>query len=73
MAYLTDPKNPNGAKFGERLYGHIGEYFPWELRQENPLSVRYRWWISASHKVAREQAQLRYEDLAHPPVIRLEE
>ncbi len=72
VAYLTDPKNPGDAGFSERLYGRFGEFFPWDLRQDHPLSVRYRWWVAASRSVTREQVTLRYEDLAKPPEVVLE-
>ena len=71
VAYLSDPENPDGAGFSERLYGRFGEFFPWQLRKDHPLSVRYRWWIKTG-KVTREQIQERYEALARPPVVRLE-
>jgi len=69
VAYLSDPSNPDGADFSERLYGRFGEFFPWELRNDNPLSVHYRWWITASHEVTREQIEERYQDLANPPAV----
>jgi len=72
VAYLTDPSNPANAEFSERLYGRFGEFFPWSLRKDNPLSVRYRWWVSATHAVTREQIDRKYEDLAHPPKVTLQ-
>ncbi len=69
VAYLTDPKNPGDAAFSERLYGRFGEFFPWDLRQDNPLTVRYRWWISQSRSITRDQVAGRYEDLADPPEV----
>ncbi len=72
VGYLTDPKNPANAGFSERLYGRFGEFFPWDLRQDNPLNVRYRWWISATRSVKREQVEQRYQDLADAPELTLE-
>ena len=71
VAYLTDPKNPDNALFSERTYGRFGEYFPYRLTKDNPLSVRYRWWIDASGKVSRERIDAKYADLATPPEVRL--
>jgi hypothetical protein len=72
VAYLTDPANPGNAEFSERLYGRFGEFFPWSLRKDNPLSMRYRWWIAATHAVTREQLDNKYQDLADPPKATLE-
>ena len=68
---LPDPKNPDNALFSERTYGRFGEYFPYRLTKDNPLSVRYRWWIDASGKVSRERIDAKYADLATPPEVRL--
>ena len=67
IAYLSDPKNPAGAEFSERLYGRFGEYFTWELTKDKPLTVRYRWWITAAGDATREIIEQRYADLADPP------
>jgi len=72
VAYLSDPTNPHGAEFSERLYGRFGEYFPWKLRKDNPLTVHYRWWISATGSVTRNQIEQRYADMADPPKVVLE-
>jgi len=71
VAYLGDPKNPAGAEFSERLYGRFGEYFPWELRRDNTLLVRYRWWVTASPDVSRNLIEQKYQDLADPPKVEL--
>ena len=60
VAYLSDPANPTGAKFSERLYGRFGEFFPWDLRRDNPLSVRYRWWVRNGRDVTREAVEKKY-------------
>ncbi len=69
VAYLTDPVNPANAYFSERLYGRFGEYFPYELTEDDPLSIRYRWWIQNTDEVSREVIEQRYHDLANPPAI----
>ncbi len=69
VAYLSDAKNPGGAEFSERLYGRFGEYFPWELRKDHLLSVRYRWWITAGGDASRDLIERKYEDLASPPEV----
>ncbi|MBN1343268.1 MAG: PmoA family protein [Phycisphaerae bacterium] len=69
VADLTSPKNPDGAEFSERLYGRFGEFFPWELRDDNPLAVRYRWWITDAPSVTRDDVERHYQDLANPPEV----
>jgi hypothetical protein len=71
VAYLSHPDNPGGADFSERLYGRFGEYFRWPLRVENPLVVRYRFWIEQGGNVTRDQIEQKYQDLALPPEVRL--
>ena len=71
VAYLSDPKNPGGAEFSERLYGRFGEFFHYELTKEKPLKVRYRWWIKDSRKVSRQDVDVRYSDLAQPVKVSL--
>ncbi len=71
IAYLSHPKNPDDARASERTYGRFGEFFPWKLSADNPLYVKYRWWIAASHDVSREDVQGRYDALAAPPTVRL--
>ncbi len=72
VAYLSSPQNPKNADFSERLYGRFGEYAPWELRQDHPLVLHYRWWITATRDVSREQLEQKYEDLANPPIVSID-
>jgi len=67
VAYLTDPKNPEGAKFSERLYGRFGEFFPYDITEDKPLRVHYQWWIVEGDNVTREEIERRYQNLANPP------
>lgn len=69
VAYLTDPGNPEGATFSERLYGRFGEYFPYELTEDNPLNVRYRWLVHADGEITRNNIAQYYHQLADPPEI----
>ncbi len=68
VAYLSDPANPEPAEFSERLYGRFGEFIPWKLDKDHPLSLRYRWWIT-TNPVIREQIERAYQDLADPPKV----
>ena len=69
VAYISDPANPEGAEFSERLYGRFGEYFPWQLTADCPMEARYRFWVVADRPVTREQVQRTYDDLADPPRV----
>lgn len=69
VAYLTDPKAPNGATFSERLYGRFGEYFPYRLTEEDPLTVRYRWVVYENEDVTRSQIEQYYHQFSHPPTV----
>ncbi len=71
VAYLTDPANPEGARFSERLYGRFGEFIPYTIDENNPLHLRYRWWVHDGHAVSREDIQQRYTDLANPPKVKI--
>ena len=64
VAYLSHPANPEGAEFSERLYGRFGEYFPFELSKENPLSIQYRFVIGKGDPPSREKVQEWYDDYA---------
>ncbi len=69
VACLSDPANPDDAEFSERLYGRFGEFFPWTLTPQTPLTVRYRWWIAADRDVTRDDIERVYQDLADPPRV----
>ena len=42
---IDHPENPKPARFSERDYGRFGSYFEYELTPDNPLVVKYRFWI----------------------------
>ncbi len=69
VAYLSDPENPGNAEFSERLYGRFGEFFPYDLTEDNPLHVHYRFWVTNTRDVSRDEIELRYADLANPPKV----
>lgn len=43
--FLDRPQNPKEARFSERDYGRFGSYFEYELAEDRPLDVRYRFWL----------------------------
>jgi hypothetical protein len=71
VAYMSDPANPCDATFSERKYGRFGEYFPWKLTEDNPLSVRYRFFITDDPDVTRARIEQKYQEMAQPPKIQI--
>jgi len=45
IAYLDHPQNPKPARFSERDYGRFGSYFVATPTEDNPLVIRYRYWL----------------------------
>ncbi|MGL4462928.1 MAG: DUF6807 family protein, partial [Planctomycetia bacterium] len=71
VAYLSHPANPKKAEFSERLYGRFGEFFSYTLKQGEPLTVRYRFWITADGDATRDTIEARHADFASPIVAEL--
>jgi hypothetical protein len=59
-AYLAHPGNPDGAEMSERRYGRFGEYIPHDLTQDRPLTLQYRFWLTAGDAPSAEEIQRRY-------------
>ncbi len=72
VTYMSHPDNPDAAEFSERLYGRFGEFFPYELTPDNPLQVRYRFWIAADAMPDREDIEKLYTAFAYPPDVVIE-
>lgn len=70
VAYFSAPENPSDARFSERLYGRFGEFFPYDLTDDNPLEVNYRWWIVEGDDVEREAIDQKYQDWTIPASVR---
>lgn len=69
VAYLTGPKNPDGARISERAYGRFGEFIPYEITESKPLLLHYQWWIHTGDDVTRDAVEARYQDMAGPPQV----
>lgn len=61
VAYMSHPENPGGAEMSERRYGRFGEFFPYELTEDTPLDVRYRFWIVAGESPTVNEIQEQYQ------------
>lgn len=62
VAYLSHPSNPDGAQMSERKYGRFGEFFPYTLTPEKPLTVQYRFVITSGEPPKTEIIQHWYEN-----------
>lgn len=69
VAYMSYPSNPDGAEMSERKYGRFGEFFPYEISPNNPLIVRYRYWITQESTPSRDKINRMYMPYAELPEI----
>ncbi len=69
VAYMSHPQNPGGAEMSERRYGRFGEFFPYEVTENNPLNVHYRFWIKSGGEPSIDEIELRYSAFANPTVV----
>lgn len=53
--------NPTETRGSERAYGRFGDYFEYELSPENPLSLKYRFWIKEG-EMSVDQADEKYRE-----------
>ncbi len=67
VGYFSHPENPDGARMSERLYGRFGEFIPYEIDEDRPLVLRYRFRIAGTHDVTREQLEAAYAAFAEYP------
>ncbi len=71
VAYMSHPSNPADAEMSERLYGRFGEFFPYLLTANNPLTVNYRFWITEGEEPAPDKIELHYQSYAEPVKIKV--
>ena len=65
--YVDHPNNPKPARFSERNYGRFGSYFEHRVTKEQPLKVKYRFWIQEGEMTV-EQCQSIANDFENPVV-----
>ena len=58
VCYLVHPDNPKPHRFSERDYGRFGAYFVYRLTKDNPLRIRYRYWIQEGEMTVEEIQKL---------------
>jgi hypothetical protein len=68
VAYLSHTTNPDGAEMSERLYGRFGEFFPYEVTPDQPLTVNYRFIVKSGHLDADEIEQ-HYQHYVNEPAV----
>jgi hypothetical protein len=61
VAYLSHPANPGGSEMSERRYGRFGQFFPYHLTEDNPLELRYRFWIISGEAPSAEEIEEVYQ------------
>ncbi len=62
VAYLSHPSNPANAEMSERKYGRFGEFFPFTITPNNPLTVKYRFVVTSGEPPTREALQQWYQN-----------
>jgi hypothetical protein len=70
VAYLDHPENPKEARYSERDYGRFGSYFEYELTEETPLEVHYRFYLQPG-ELTLDQAAALDADFDEPVAVRL--
>lgn len=68
VAYLSHDSNPD-AEMSERTYGRIGEYFPHNLDEDNPLNANYRFWVKVDEKPTANEIDSRHNAYNASPNI----
>lgn len=61
VVYMSHPSNPDGAEMSERRYGRFGEFFPWHLSPEEPLEIKYRFWVIEGDAPSLNQIQQMFD------------
>ncbi len=69
VAYISHPENPEDAEMSERLYGRFGEYFPYYLTQDNPLTVYYRFWVAEGEVPSVETIDRKFHAFSNPAPV----
>lgn len=67
VAYISHPDNPSGGQMSERLYGRFGEFIPYEIDEDSPLTLRYRFLIAEGHETGRNRLNALYEGYYRVP------
>ena len=66
--FVDHPQNPKEARFSERDYGRFGSYFEARVDTDQPLFIRYRFWLQSGTLTAA-QAEALSRDFVTPPVV----
>lgn len=61
VEYFEDPSLPKPSRFSERPYGRFGAFFKTTLKENKPLTMRYRIRVSTGQPPSRESIQKRYD------------
>jgi len=72
VGHLNHPGNPKGTLYSAyRPYGRFGAYAKAELKADQPLTVRYRYFVREGQKAALTVAEMQrlHADFATPPQV----
>ncbi len=64
---FTHPDNPGKSEMGERKYGRLGYYFPYDLTEDDILNLNYRFWITVGQAPGKADIDMKYRTFASPP------
>jgi hypothetical protein len=68
VAYMDHPKNPHPSRWSERDYGRFGCYFEYELTEQHPLVVNYRFWLQDG-EMTGDQVEALSRAFVQPPKV----
>jgi hypothetical protein len=57
-ALLDRPDNPKEARYSERDYGRFGSYFEYDLKDDHPLLIHYRFWLQRGEPAQKQIASM---------------
>lgn len=71
VAYMSHPENPDDAEMSERLYGRFGEFFPYEVTENDPLNIKYRFWVKEGEAPSVDSLNIKYQSYENPPNVEI--
>jgi hypothetical protein len=54
VLYLDHPDNPKPSHYSERDYGRFGSFFVTDITEDDPLNVRYRYFVKQGEMTVGE-------------------
>ena len=73
VIYMSHPENPDNAEMSERMYGRFGEFYPYEVTENDPLNVKYRFWVKEGEAPSVDSINLKYQAYEKPADIEIQQ